>query len=465
MTQPSSPSGIFNPTSNVNYNVIEGSDNPLTVYARTGLSMWYGQVFEEYLPQLRPWNKLAKLYREMLDDAIIGALMEAIYTPLLSTSFRVEVYEDNDEQKRAKEFIENNLFKIPGQNWREHVEDMMDFMAYGFAVSEKVAYKKPDGLLYLRALIPIGQETLLRWGERDEYGDVTGFIQLNPTDGTINQVAMSKLLHFTWRTRKRSPMGRALLRSLYRPWHFKKNLETLEAIGIERDVGNVPVFTLGEDFYGGGDEKARLDTLKTAADNFRMDTTAYIILPKGVTLEAYASGNKSYNIRLTIRDWQHIIRQRFFADFLSMGSEKVGTQALAKELNTFFKLALVSIQAGMLEVWNRQLIPWLFDINNIKIENPPQLIWNDPSSLNIQSLAQAYTMLVKSNLLVPSKKTIAFIHEQMRIPLDDDALDDLMETIRVDKANNNGMMEDEQGDDDNDNSSETKQETNNNNRK
>ena len=402
----------------------------------TGLAMWYGITFEEYLTQLKPWQRLAKIYREMTDDAVIGSMLEAIYTPLLSTPFNVIPVDDSDEQKKAKEFIEENLFNIPNQEWLEHTEDAMEFLSYGFAITEKVYEKRADGLFHLRALIPIGQETLLRWGERDEYGDVTGFIQLVPTTGRQNAAPMNKLLHFTWRTRKKSPMGRSLLRSLYRPWYFKRNLEALEAIGIERGVGNVPMATLQAEFYGGGDESDRLTALKDALDNFRIDETAYIILPRGVTVEPYGGGGKAYDIRAVIRDWGHVIKQRFFADFLSMGSEKVGTQSLAKELNTFFKLALVSVQRRMLEVWNRQLIPQMFEINNIPMAKYPKLAWNDPSSINIQALAQAYSMLVKANLLQITPELIKHLHEQLRLPVNESKLGELV--AGLDKARERG---------------------------
>lgn len=385
----------------------------------TGLRVWTGQVDEEYLNILKPWTKLAKIYREMSDDAIIGALFEAIITPLLATTFVVDSISENDKDKRAAEFLENNIFTIPGQEWLEHVEDMLEYLKYGFALSEKVLYKKPDGKLYIRTLIPIGQETLYRWGDRDEYGDVTGFTQLDPVNAEYRVAPMSKLLHFTWRTRKRSPMGQSILRSLYRPWYFKKNLETLEAIGVERDVGNVPVAKLSQEFYSGTDVDNRYANLKTSLENFRIDEAAYIILPVGVDVKAYTSGSKAYDTRAIIRDWQHIIRQRFFADFLALGSEQVGTQALAKEMNTFFKLALVSVQNKAIEVWNRQLVPWLFEQNNWKLDKYPKIRWNDPSAINIQSLAQAYSELVKNNLLIPTPLLQKYIREQLRLPFED----------------------------------------------
>jgi len=298
----------------------------------------------------------------------------------------------------AKAFVEENLFKMPDLEWTSHVEEMLEFMDMGFAISEKVVEKGTDGMMYLTALIPIGQESLDTWGEIDEFGRVKSFNQRDK-NGKILSAPMDKLLHFTFRGRKRNPQGRGILRSLYRPWFFKKNLETIEAIGAERDVGNAPVVTLKE---GVKYTQTDLDNLASALEGFRMDEAVYVILPGGATLEAYGGGNKVYNVREMIRDWQHLIRQRFFADFISLGSEAVGTQALADEMTTFFGLALRSIQEKMLSVWNRQLIPWIFEVNNLHPAEYPRLEWLRPHDMNLQSLAQAYNTLIGANMLDPN---------------------------------------------------------------
>jgi hypothetical protein len=363
----------------------------------SGLSIWQGQITEEYLQQLKPWNKAIKVYHEMQDDVVIGALFESIKTPLIASGFEVTAGGASEEDKRAKEFLEANTLNNANFEWIQHVDEMLEFLDIGFSISEKVLEKSPvDGKLHLQDLIPIGQDTLDRWGDPDEFGRVTAFHQRDKSHTQLKSAPMTKLLHFVFRSRKRDPQGRGILRSLYRPWFFKKNLEALEAIGVERDVGNAPVATLKE---GVRYTSADLDKLADALEGFRMDEAVYVILPGGVTLQAYGGGNKVYNSREIIRDWQHLIRQRFFADFLAFGSESVGTQALAREMTTFFGLALRAIQEMMLSVWNRQLVPWLFEWNNWHLEKYPEITWMKPGDTNVQSLAQSYTTLIASGLL------------------------------------------------------------------
>lgn len=380
---------------------------PSSAGLSTGLSIWRGTITEEYLPQFKPWGKAYKVFTEMADDAVIGAMLESIKTPLLSTPFEVQLGGDGEEDKLAKEFTEENLFNMPDTSWVAHVEEELDFLDYGWAISEKILEKRSDGRIYLFSLIPIGQDTLERWGDSDELGNIKSFIQRDKF-GKMREANMDKLLHFTFRAKKRNPEGRSLLRGLYRSWYFKKNLEAIEAIGAERDVGGAPIAELGEGYYSDED----METLKASLEGLRMDEATYIIAPNGTKISAFGGGNKIYNVREMIRDYQHIIRQRFFADFLSLGSEQVGTQALARELTTFFGLALASVQEKMTDVWNSQLIKPLLALNNFQVENPPVLAWTKPGTRNLQSIAQAFTQLVAQGVLTPDSSVEQLIRQE-----------------------------------------------------
>ena len=217
-------------------------------------------------------------------------------------------------------------------------------------------------------------------------------------------------------------MGNPMLRSLYRPWFFKSNLEVAEAIGVERDVGNMPKAQLGDAYYSDEQLTELGDTLR----HLRADDASYVIVPRGITLEPFGSGGKVYNTRNIIRDYQHAIRQRFFADFLSLGSEGVGSQALSREMRTFFGAALRSIEARMLEVWNRQLVPWLFRLNGIDlpIHQLPRIVWNPPERHNLQMMAQAISTLVGVDVLTADSTMEPWVREEFGIPpLPDDIME------------------------------------------
>lgn len=375
--------------------------NSAKIVLQPGLSIWKGTVSEEYLTELRPWNKAYKVFREMEDDAVIGTLYESVRVPLLDAKFTIEPASSSTLDIEAADFLRINTIDSPLFSWYDHVDEMLDMLAYGWALSEKVLEKGPNGTLYLTDLMPIGQDTLYKWGNIDNRGNIDAFQQIVYNDSALpkyNVAPIDKLLHYKFRARKRNPMGRSLSRNLYRPWYFKKNLEVVEAIGAERDVGNVPVAELGEGFYTADD----MTSLREALEGLRIDETAYLIIPNGTKVQPFGSGGKVYDVRGIIRDYQHLIRQRFFMDFVSLGSEQVGTQALAKEVTGFFSLGLGSVQRQMTEVWNRQLVPWLFKWNLQTfghLDVLPKIVWSRPGKLNLQSTAQSVSTLIGGQII------------------------------------------------------------------
>ena len=399
--------------------------NASQVLLQPGLSIWRGTIAEEYLTDLKPWSKAVKVLKEMEDDVVIGALYESVSAPLKDAKFHMIPASDSQADKDFSEFVRMNTINSEtegtGISWIEHVEEALEFMTFGFSITEKVLEKGPESKLWLSDLMPIGQETLLKWGDVDKHGRVTAFTQQIVIGGKVatRTAPMSKLLHFTFRGRKRNPMGRSLSRNLYRPWFFKKNLEVVEAIGAERDVGNVPVAVLGEGAYSDADQLA----LKKALEGFRIDETAFLIVPHGTEIRPFGAGGKVYDIRTIIRDYQHLIRQRFFMDFISLGSEQVGTQALAKEVTGFFSLALGSIQRELLRVWNQQLIPYLWEWNKLHfpdITSMPLLTWSKPGKINIQSLAQSTTTLLGTNAIHWTPELEHHLRDVFELPPIDD---------------------------------------------
>lgn len=395
----------------------------------SGLSIWRGTVTEEYLAELKPWSRAYKIYREMSDDPVIGTLAESIKVPLLDAKMTVEPASPADADIEAAEWLEANTIFNERFSWKQHVEEAFSFLNYGWFICDKVLEKDPeDGRLWLADLIPIGHDTLLRWGSLDPHGNVTSFVQQAITEKridangnvlspgpTIREAPLDRLLHFTFRGSKRNPEGRSLFRALYRPWYFAKNLEVVEAIGAERDVGNVPLIILGEGYY----TDTQIQEIKDAASGLRMDEAAYMILPNGTDARPFGAGGKVYDVRTIIRDYHHLIRQRFFMDFVSLGSEQVGTQALAKEVTSFFSLALGAVQAMMVETWTRQLVTWLFrwNINTFPdITGLPTIKWSRPGKINVQGVAQAASSLVSSGLLTITDSTEDYFREQFEFP-------------------------------------------------
>ena len=398
----------------------------------SGLPIWSGVLGEEYLTVFKGSRK-AKIFREMQDDVVIGTLLDSLLMPLLAAEFSVVPAGDTEKDKQNAQFLNECLDDMTRYTWRQHVIDQMSMIVWGWSVSEIVAKKRSGGGVYppskyddgkigLHILDPRGQETLKRW-EMDEEFNVEKMVQQDPLSGKSLEIDAWKMLHVTFRSRKRSPEGSSPLRSLYRAWYTRKNLEIIEAIGSERDLCGLPVIHLP---YGAGDDD------KTAAEtlirNIRQDEEAGLVIPPppspegdgGWKFELIGSpGQKQFNVREIIRDLNKIILMRFFAQFLLLGMEQVGTQALVKGSHDFFALCLKSIQQELLETWNSQLVPFLFNMNPQMITGSsgvPRISWGSTGVKDVQQAANIMEKMVKSQILTPEETLEDYLRGVLGLP-------------------------------------------------
>jgi len=399
----------------------------------TGLSIWSGVLGEEYLTSLKGTRK-AKVFKEMQDDAVIGTLLDSMWMPLLAAEFETTPAGESQKDKDNAEFLETCMNDMTKYSWRQHVLDVLSMMVWGWSASEMVFKKRmgpegsppsqyTDGKIGLHILDPRGQETLYKWNMDEEF-KVESMVQQDPNSSQLITIPAWKLLHATFRSRKRSPEGSSPLRSLYRAWYTRKNLEVIEAIGAERDLCGLPVFHLP---YGATDaDKAAAETL---IRNLRLDEEAGLVIPAPPTPEANSPGwkfellgspgSKQYDVRAIINDLNKIILMRFFAQFLMLGMQQVGTQALVEGSQDFFSLALKSIQHELEECWNQQLVPLLFSMNPGMLAGAsgmPIIEWADPGSKDVAKVVQSAQAMVAAQLLTPDEKLEDYLRAVAGLP-------------------------------------------------
>ena len=217
-------------------------------YGRIGQKRYSGVFFEEFLPELRG-SRGAAIYKEMADnDDVIGAILFAIENLIRQAEFTVSPGGKKPEDKEAAEFVEDCMNDMNGQTWTDTISEILSFLTYGWSVHE-IVYKRrmgknkdprlnskyDDGLIGWRKLAIRSQETLWRW-EYDENDELVGLSQIAPPDYLVRTIPLEKCLHFRTSSRKNNPEGRSILRNAYRSWYFKKHLQEVEGIGIERDL-------------------------------------------------------------------------------------------------------------------------------------------------------------------------------------------------------------------------------------
>ena len=224
----------------------------LSEIGTSGLSHSGGVISEEFLRQLAGLRGI-RTFAEMRDnDDTVGAMLFIIDKLLRNVKWTVTPADTSSEALECAEFQESCMHDME-HSWGDFISEILSMLTFGWSTHE-IVYKIRSGMdtdnpsyyseyednkVGWRKLPIRCQETLHRW-ILNESGDVIGIEQMPPL-GSLIQIPSSKLLHFKTQSYKNNPMGRSILRNAYRSWFFKKRIEEIEGVGLERDLAGLPV--------------------------------------------------------------------------------------------------------------------------------------------------------------------------------------------------------------------------------
>ena len=200
-----------------------GTRNPTEIWA----SMTYN------MPQTMAY------FRELEDkDEDVANCLDTLKLSVLSRD-RSVLPAPRDESARAqeaKEFIEAQLGKI---DFHAVLDCVLDAPGYGFSVQEMI-FDTSMGQASLLDINDCPQELFL-FGNR--FYPQTGKLQLldNPWAAEGMQVPEEKFLIYSYRKRSRNRMGRPLLKAVFWPSWFKRNVQRLWMQFAEKGPGTAVV--------------------------------------------------------------------------------------------------------------------------------------------------------------------------------------------------------------------------------
>lgn len=391
----------------------------------TGLNQYGGYLYEEWQSLLQG-TAGRKVWREMRDnDPVVGAVLDAIENLVRQVSWDVEPasVEDQPDRKQADEdaaYLWQCMNDLD-QPWVEFIAEVMTMLPYGFSLFE-IVYKSRrgqmgrhpsrhlDGRLGWAKFAPRAQDTIDRWDVTPQ-GEVLAAIQQGPPDYREVRLPIDKCLLFRTTLRKGNPEARSILRNAWRPWLFKKRIEELEAIGIERDLAGLPVMEVPiELMYDGAsaDKKALLAALKKVVTQVKRDESEGLIVPQ----QRDDGGNKLFDFRLmssggsrqvnsseVITRYNQMIATTALADFILLGHDKVGSFALASSKTHLFSLSLGARLDAVAEVFNTHAVPRLFTANASPPGRPlPTVVHGDIESQDLAELGSYISALAGAGM-------------------------------------------------------------------
>jgi len=326
----------------------------------------------------------------LLNSSIIGALMNAIEQSVRSVSwnFTSDLIDQELDDPRI-EILDDSLAKM-SHSWNDHIIEALTFLPYGFAPFE-IVYQRDGGRVLWRKFAIRGQDTVLRW-VLDENGGIQGLTQQITSGNKVGliDIPIEKLILYRTRLERNNPEGRSILRNAYVSYYYAKNIEQVEAIGIERDLAGLPIIHLPA---GASDEAGDIDKAEEIVRRIRNDEQAGLVLPDGWIFElASTNGRRLFDTDTIIGRYQREILMSVLAQFIMLGSDNVGSLALSKDQTDFFNMSVNTVADIISETITQYAIPRLLKLNGMDAEGV-RLEHTPAGDANVEAIAVALQQL------------------------------------------------------------------------
>lgn len=337
-------------------------------------------VRSDFLPQLN-WPQAGKIYDEMSsNDPTIGAILFMAKQLVRRVDWKV-TGGTSGKDLEAKEFLESCMCDME-HSWGEFIGEVLTMMIYGWSFHE-VVYKirkgpmqsnkmyhskYSDGKIGWRKFASRAQITCYGWEIDQETGEVLALKQQAAPDYRMRTIPVSKALHFKTEPNYGDPYGKSLLRAAYRPWFFKKRIEEIEGIGIERDLAGLPVLTPPQNMNIWDATDTEMIQMRQKAEllvkSIRRDSNEGIVKPFGWDLQLLSTGSKrQFDTNIILNRYDQRIAITLLADIVMLGADKVGSFALADVKKSLLSAALETLVEIIAQTINRQEVPRLLCLN------------------------------------------------------------------------------------------------------
>ncbi|MGC2239124.1 MAG: hypothetical protein WA584_23415 [Pyrinomonadaceae bacterium] len=409
---------------------------------RTGLPMYAGRIYDEPLAKLTGdgWRKAV---RDMRNDPVVGAILFAINMLARQVSWQIVPFSSDLEDEKNAQLAREAIFDDMEQTWQETVSESLSMLEWGWSWLE-MCYKRrggesrdktknsrfSDNLVGFRKWAIRGQESLFRW-ETDEFDEITGMTQMPAPDFRVRTIPFEKSLHFRTGSHMGNPEGRAILRTAYRPWFMRANIENIEAMAIERELNGLPVVDVPADYFkkdAPQEEKDLIYYAENLVQIVRNDEVAGIVVPAVYD----ENGNRTFDFRLlssdgkreidtsaTVNRYDNRIALCVLADFIFLGSNSPnGSHALMDGKNDVFSNAMSAYLDGICDTVNRRAIPKLMKLNGRNPARSPYMTHGSVQKIKLAELGEYISKLSGAQIQF-SETEANHLKRQADIPVDE----------------------------------------------
>ena len=436
---------------------------PLSELGGTGLRNKHGNIDEEVIRDLQ-WPNSVQTFKKMEADALISGALFAIKQFIKSAEWQVVEYtgpEKPSDAKEQAEFLRTCLDDME-KSWGDVMEDILSFLTYGFSVHE-IVYKKrlgmnPPGNRYRSkyndgkigwAKIPIRSQDSIDEFKTSPRGDLISVHQKDYWNQIDVWIPAERFMLFRTSSYKDNPYGQSVLRGAYRAYYFRKNLEIIESIGIERNLSGIPIIRVPSEILSADADdnaKALRNMYETMGTMLKKNDQSYVMLPSDIYGNGdAANGQYIYNIELMKSDgsnlgsispiierWDRRILQSCLADVLLVGGQSVGSYSLASTKADMFRTAIESYLDTIADRFNQHAIPILMEYNGWDSSKTPKVKHNGIDKVNIEPLADLLKKAGETGFISPDDNIENYLRDIIGVaPLQMEGEGSVMQRARM----------------------------------
>lgn len=388
----------------------------------------YSWGTDELFPVLDTISLLREMRIMAETDETVGAMLWCIYSIMgqIEWSYVPQVdgidAPDDEEAKKYADLATSMLHDMD-RPFSDHIEDALSMIVAGFAPIEIVMKQRDgvssrynDGLYGIRSLNLLDQTTIWDW--KYEGTQLVAMQQMSAgvRDGD-GRIPLFKTLHYRTSSQYNNPRGRPLLKNAWRVWKLKKRAQDSEAIGIERDLCGLPVFEMPEEEIdaqfevnkdtGEPTERAleaiaKVRAAQKAVADMRFNKSGGLVHAsntfaddvEGDTTKKYAfriqttGGQRSIDVRTTVRDYDHAITRVTMMQFLTLGQRSGGSYGLSEDQSSMAVGSIVALAGKIVREWNQKSVPLVWNVNALPNKYRPRLRHSDVNKNGITQLGQ-----------------------------------------------------------------------------
>src|SRR5882724_519882 len=380
----------------------------LSEIGMTSPSPFTGWMRQEYNQDLRDIRGLRKYDEMRRSDATVRSSLRLMKTPVLSARWFIEPASDSAADQNAAKFIWWNLTEGMTVSWPQLLTELLLMLDYGFYVFEKVfTDQNPEypGKITWQKLAPRHPLDIMAW-LWDQKGGPRGIEIYDPFDQQTKPIPIEKLIIFTFDKEGGDMQGMSLLRSAYKPWHYKANLEKIDAIQKERHGIGIPIIKLPMNFTS----KDRL-LAEDLGRNLRTNERAHVVLPPGWELIFAKLEGHPVNALQSIEYHDLQIQKNILAPFMN------GGRGLGKDDDKIMFLKSCRYVADIVaDVFNQYCIKQLIDYNFVRVKYPRLRCRRIGEQADWRTMSFAIRNMVGAGIIRPDDKLEENIREEMDLP-------------------------------------------------